>query len=279
MKKFSVVLVAVSMAMALSACATTGDQDVVASSDVEASSEVASAEASSEVADSTEAEGVMTYEEYIAADLDTEVVVETYVQAKQSWWDNKATFYAQDENGAYFIYNMPCSESDYADLEIGTQIRVKGYKSEWAGEVEITDAEFEILGIPESSSTVVYNLTDKLGTDELIEYQNFKAFFKDMTVVASVTAAGEEVPFMYGWDGSGEAGTDADLYFNAEANGVTQTFVVEYYTCDDYGNYGDYTDYYSTVQGLQIGDKLDIHCFMYWYEGAQPHVIGIMQVG
>ena len=30
-------------------------------------------------------EGVMTYEEYIAADMDTEVVIETYVQAKQSW--------------------------------------------------------------------------------------------------------------------------------------------------------------------------------------------------
>ena len=34
-------------------------------------------------------EGVMTYEEYAAAELDTEVVVETYVQAKQGWWDNK----------------------------------------------------------------------------------------------------------------------------------------------------------------------------------------------
>ena len=29
-------------------------------------------------------EGVMTYEEYAAAELDSEVVVETYVQAKQS---------------------------------------------------------------------------------------------------------------------------------------------------------------------------------------------------
>ena len=30
-------------------------------------------------------EGVMTHEEYLAAELDTEVVIETYVQAKQSW--------------------------------------------------------------------------------------------------------------------------------------------------------------------------------------------------
>ena len=43
------------------------------------------------------AEGVMTYEEYAAAEVDSEVVVETYVQAKQSWWEDAATFYTQDE--------------------------------------------------------------------------------------------------------------------------------------------------------------------------------------
>ena len=42
-------------------------------------------------------EGVMTYDEYVAAALDSEVVVETYVQAKQSWWEDKATVYTQDK--------------------------------------------------------------------------------------------------------------------------------------------------------------------------------------
>ena len=66
------------------------------------------------------AEGVMTHADYIAADMDAEVVVETYVQAKQSWWDNKATFYCQSEDGAYFLYEMACSEEDYAKLVPGT---------------------------------------------------------------------------------------------------------------------------------------------------------------
>ena len=35
---------------------------------------------------------VMTHDEFVAAELDSPVVVETYVQAKQSWWDNKGTF-------------------------------------------------------------------------------------------------------------------------------------------------------------------------------------------
>ena len=89
-------------------------------------------------------EGVMTYAEYAAAPLDSQVTVETYVQAKQSWWDNKATFYTQDADGGYFLYNMACSEEDYAKLTEGVKIKVTGYKSEWAGEVEITDATFEI---------------------------------------------------------------------------------------------------------------------------------------
>ncbi len=38
---------------------------------------------------------VMTHEEYVAAELETEVTIEAYVQAKQSWWENKANIYLQ----------------------------------------------------------------------------------------------------------------------------------------------------------------------------------------
>ena len=86
----------------------------------------------------------MSYADFDAAELDTEVIVETYVQAKQSWWEDKASFYCQSEDGAYFLYNMPCSMEEYELLSPGTKICVTGYKSEWAGEVEITDAAFEI---------------------------------------------------------------------------------------------------------------------------------------
>ena len=95
----------------------------------------ASTEAAEAVADE-KSEGVMTYEEYMAADLDSEVVIEAYVQAKQSWWEDKATLYTQDQDGAYFIYNAACSEEDYAKLVPGTKIKVTGYKTEWSGEVE-----------------------------------------------------------------------------------------------------------------------------------------------
>ena len=55
------------------------------------------------------------------------------------------TVYAADKDGAYFLYEMACSEDDYELLTVGQAIMVTGYKGEWAGEVEIVDATFEIV--------------------------------------------------------------------------------------------------------------------------------------
>ena len=117
-----------------------------------------------------------SYADFVAADLDTEVVVETYVQAKQSWWEDKATIYTQNEDGAFFIYEMACSEDDYAKLTEGTKIKVTGVKSEWSGEVEIVDATFEIEDGNYVAAPV--DVTDLLGKDELIEKQNQLVSFK-----------------------------------------------------------------------------------------------------
>ncbi len=211
-------------------------------------------------------EGVMTYAEYAAADLDSPVVVETYVQAKQSWWEDKATVYTQDKDGAYFLYNMACSEEDYAKLVPGTKIKVEGYKSEWAGEVEIIDATFTIE--EGSFKATPLDVTSLLGKDELIDHQNQLVSFKGMTVeAAGQDDAGNDVPFLYSWDGSGQDGDD--LYFKVSVNGSTYTFTVESYLCDKT------TDVYSAVKALKIGDKIDMEGFLYWYEGVNPHITSV----
>lgn len=213
-------------------------------------------------------EGVMTYEEYIAAPMDSEVVVETYVQAKQSWWENKATIYTQDKDGAYFIYEMACSEEDYAKLKTGTKIKVTGYKGTWAGEIEIMDATFEIMDgnyVAEAK-----DITSLLGTEDLIKHQNEFVAFKGMTVEAIKDANGNDVPYLYNWDGSGQDGND--LYFNVSVNGATYTFTVESYLCDNT------TDVYKAVKALNIGDKVDMEGFLYWYEGVNPHITSVKVV-
>ena len=204
----------------------------------------------------------MTYAEYDAAALDTGVTIETYVQGKQSWWDNKATLYTQDGDGGYFIFEMPMSEEEYKKLTDGTKIKVKGFKSEWSGEIEIVDATYEI----EEGNYIAEakDVTDKLGTDDLIKFQNQKVAFKGVTVEKSDDSG---AAFIYNWDGSGQEGDD--LYFKVSVNGQTYSFTVESYLT------GADTDVYKAVKELKVGDKVDLEGFLYWYEGPNPHITSV----
>lgn len=204
-------------------------------------------------------EKVMTHEEYIAAELDTAVTIETYVQATQAWWDGKITVYAQSQDGAYFIYNMTCAEEDAAKLIPGTKIRVKGFKAEWAGEVELAEgATFEIIE-GEPFIAEAKDVTAKLGTDELINCQNELVAFKGMTVEAY-----DETGAAFAYKNA-ENKTD-DLYFKVSKDGVTYEFCVEYYLCNEN------TDVYKAVENLKVGDVIDLEGFLYWYNGANPHI-------
>ena len=107
-------------------------------------------------------------------------------------------------------------------------------------------------------------MTELLGTDELINYQNRFVSFKGMTVEA---ADDNGAAFLYNWDGSGTQGDD--LYFNVSLNGTTYTFTVESYLC------GSDTDVYKAVEALNVGDKVDMEGFLYWYEGVNPHIISV----
>lgn len=266
MKKLISAALALGMALSLAACAGNTSSTSESQSTAEESSSVATD--SSEAASAETASGeVLSYDEYMAADVDTQVTVEAYVQAKQSWWEDKATVYAQDEDGAYFFYDMACSEEDYEKLTPGTCIRVTGYKSEWSGEIELMEATFEFVEGADSFIATPLDVTDLLGTDELIDHQNQLVTFTGLTVEPSTDANGNEAAFLYNWDGSGEEGDD--LYFNVSYNGETYTFTVESYLCDST------TEVYSAVKNLQVGQTIDAEGFLYWYEGVNPHITSV----
>ena len=279
MKKLVALMAVLALSVSMIGCGAEAVESSVADSSAAVESSVAVE--SSEVVESSEAvvdapafeeaksEGVMTYAEYVAAPVDSEVVIETYVQAKQSWWENKGTFYTQDAEGAYFLYEMACTEEEYNQLVPGTKIKVTGYKAEWSGEVEIIDATFEIL----DDNTYVAepkDITASLQADDLIKYQNIFAAFKGMVIEPSINADGEEVPFLYKWDGSGQDGDD--LYFNASINEQPFNFCVESYLT------GAGTDVYEAVKALEIGQTVDMEGFMYWYEGPNAHITAVSVV-
>ncbi len=267
MKKLISAVLALSLALSLAACA--GNPSSESQSTAEESSSVATDSSEDATAETGATGEVLSYDEYMAADVDTLVTVEAYVQAKQSYYaeQSTATVYAQDEDGAYFFYDMACSEEDYEKLTPGTCIRVTGYKSVWSGEVELMEATFEFVDGADTFVATPLDVTDLLGTEELIDHQNQLVSFTGLTVAPSTDANGEEAAFLYGWDGSGTEGDD--LYFNVSYNGETYTFLVESYLCDST------TEVYSAVKNLEIGQTIDAEGFLYWYEGVNPHITSV----
>ena len=275
MKKFLAILLALSMVLSLAACASTDTKATEAPTEAateapteeatEAPTEEATEAPTEEVTEEATEEATeeptaapdvpMTHAEYIAAELDSEVCVETYVQAHQSWWEGKITVYAQSEDGAYFIYNMACAEEDADKLVPGTKILVKGVKAEWSGEIEIVDATFEI----EEGSFIAepVDVTDLLGKEELIDHQNELVSVKGLTV--------EKVEYKNDEPGD-------DIYVTFEIGELTAQFCVEAYLT------GPDSELYAAVSALNVGDVVDVEGFLYWYNGANTHLTKVTVV-
>ena len=242
MKKLIAMLLVLAMALCLFGCGVSNEGN--------GTTTAATTEATTE---GTTAGDTMSYAEYAAAAMESEVTVLCYVQDHQSWWDNKITVYAADKDGAYFLYEMACTEADAAKLTPGTAIKVTGYKGEWAGEVEIMDATFEFVD-GETYVAEPVDLTEKLGTDELINYQNQLASFKGMTV--------KEISYKNDKPGD-------DIYVTLTKGDKDYNFCVEIYLTDAE------SDVYTTVGTLKAGDVVDVEGFVYWYEGVNPHITAI----
>ena len=250
MKKFLVMLLALALVFSFAACTPTETPDE--SSTPEETPLETPDETPAEPGIHDKSEGVMTYAEYMAAEMGSEVTVEAFVQAHQSWWDNKITVYAQDNDGGYFFYEMACSEEDSAKLVPGTKIKVTGTKGTWAGEIEIMDATFEIL-----EGSCVYDatdVTDLLGTDDLINKQNMFVSFKGLTVV--------KIEYKNGEPGD-------DIYVTLAKDGTEYSFCVERYLT------GPETEIYTAVGALKENQTVDVEAFLYWYEGANPHITAV----
>ena len=281
MKKAIVIMLTGAMMLAAVACGGGSSNSTPAQNNTQ-TEEAKPAEETQETVESTVEEpeqtevnvpeDAMSFEDYMAAATDAEVVVQGAIQGKQGFFSRDdqglATVYLQDEKGgAYFIYELPCTEKEYELMEIGKIIKVKGYKSEWSGEIEVVDVETWMF-VDGEFIAEAEDVTALLGTDELAGKMNKKVAFKGMTVEPIKDKDGNDAAFIYGGEGTGEKGDD--LYFNVSVNGQTYTFTVESYLC------GPDTDVYKAVEDLHIGDVIDMEGFLYWYNGPNPHITAIL---
>lgn len=249
MKKLLVLFLALIMVVSFAACGDNGDADPTKAPATDAPEATADPFAKSE--------GVLTYAEYAAIEVveggeQVPVVIEAFVQAKQSWWDNKATVYTQDKDGAYFLYEMACTEEQYAQLTTGTKIKVTGFKTVWGGEYEIVDATFEIM--EGSYIAEAKDATALLGTEDLVKSQNQFVSFKGLTVVS--------IEYKNGEPGD-------DIYVKVSLNGAEYDFCVERYLTDPE------TEVYKAVGALVAGDVIDVEGFLYWYNGVNTHITSV----
>ncbi len=251
MKKLIAMLLALVLTLGLVAC---GNADTPATTTAETTEELPLETPGETTEEEVEFPAVMTYAEYVAAEKDAPVTVECYVQATQAWWDDSIVIYAQDKDGAYFSYGTACSEEDSKKLVPGTKIQIQGFKTEWDGEVEIVDGTFTFVEGADTYIAPAKDVTELIGKDELIDSMN--------QLVAVKGAKIEKISYKNDQPGD-------DIYITTTVGETTLELCVEVYlTKTD-------SDVYKTVADLKVGDKVDIEGFLYWYNGANPHVTKI----
>ena len=205
------------------------------------------------------AEGSVSYAQFIAAEDGAEVTIEGFITAKidGTAWGN-CSLMLQDGDGAYYVYRMPIDAAEYAKLEVGQKIRVKGVRTAWSGENEIKEGTgtYEVL---EGTYTFeAKDVTSLLSADNATDLQNM--FVK--VTGAKVTAAP-----LYKWDGSGDKGDD--VYVRLEIAGKEYDFLVESDLC------GADTEVYAAAEKLTVGQTVDLEGFLYWYNAPQLWITSI----
>lgn len=214
----------------------------------------------------------MTYSEFMAAEADAEVVVEGFIVDKQGWWDNKVTMYLATEvsGEGYFIYEFPCTEEENnTTYAIGEYVHIEATKTIYAGEHEIMGDNITKACVVETqkfASSTPVDVTKKLTALE--NYQN--AYFTATLEVVEFTTTDSDTTVAenkaWGYKGSE---VNNDLYFTLSDGTNTLNCCVEVYLT------GTNTDVYKAVQTLSIGDKVIVEGYLYWWNGANPHITSV----
>lgn len=245
MKKLLTIMLSVLMVFGLAACGKENDNNTDGPTDG---------------GDVVEITAKDDYASFMAADVDAEVEVLMYVQAHQAWWEKDGqgvmTLYGMDKDGGYFVYEAKMDKETADSIKEGTLVKVTGVKAEWAGEVEIMDATVEVLG--ETKTFEAKDVTDVISDSEkLATYMNQKIAMKGLEVV-EVSVKDSEY--------------DPDLYITCKLCDTEVNLCVENYLT------GPDTEVYMTGKDLTAGTIIDVEGFLYWYEGANPHVTSISVV-
>ena len=219
----------------------------------------------------TVATKVLSYDEYLAAEVGSEVTIEAYITGRTTWYNNAASFYLSDNDGGYYVYNLPCTEEEYASLLVTKKLQVTGAKAEWKGEIEIncqtaTENAGWLLYDGEVGNYSSVNVSS-IAKEVLDDYKNQSVKALGLTVT--------KAPYTNFDDFTLEPKAGVDVYFEVKDDaGNTATYVVEAYL--ENSQYD--SSVYNAVCALKVGDRIDLEGFVYYWENPQLQVTGLTKV-
>lgn len=211
-------------------------------------------------ANRTEAD-VLDYAGFLNADGSEPVCIESFLQEKETLQEGRTRLFLQDEQGAYEVFGLACTPEEYEALTPGRRLRIRGYKTEFAGRIQITDATAEALEGEWFAEPV--DVTAALGTEELKEFCGRRVEFRDLRVEPMFDGVS---PYFTGWDNMGSEEQGSDLYFTASCGEETCAFLV------NAALRGPDSGVYQAVQNLQVGQSVHLVGILSWYNGPQPLV-------
>lgn len=208
----------------------------------------------------------MSHAEFMAAENGDDVIVEGYISARQSWWEDKATLYltTNNEGEGYFVYEYQCTEEEFnSKLVVGACLRIYGAKTIYDGEHEImgNNIDYEKSGVITNApkfNEKALNVT-KVNNEELIKYQN------------GLFTATLKVKGSYSFKNDNE---NDDIYFTlVDEAGNELSCCVECYV----------ENIYPTVKGVITsadfveGASVTVTGYLYWWKtAANPHITSIV---
>lgn len=217
--------------------------------------------------DKKEEATALSYAEYVAAADGDYVTIDGYVSGRCTWWGDAASFYLQDDDGGYYIYNLPCTQDQYNnDLKVGQKISVTGQKGSWSGEVEI-------LGQPDGDEEATWEKLEGTKTYDPIALNSIEdmANHPNQLVKLQVQIASNGATVT-----GGEPTSGVDLLYNVKnpkTEDATQyTFYLESY--NELSQYStDPASIYQTVLNYKAGEVYEVVGYAYSYNGPQLHTI------
>jgi len=202
--------------------------------------------------------------EFLAANDNDIVTVETYIQAKfplNAW--GTTNIYAQDKDGGYYVYRYNCDQATFDALTIGQHVSITGTRASWAGEYEFgSSQDTKITKIDDKKWIAkAQDMTKIVGTDDMVKYQNCFVKFPKSTVV-DYDGAGS--PIFYK---GGSRGNDIYIKINCAGTVIECCLESDFIAVD--------SETYLTAESLKVGDVITLQGYLNWYNVPNPHVWSI----